>query len=345
MKLSPEFPARHTLNPVQSSPAGQTANAARSVAARTGSLPQAEMSPVKDLVLSLGLPKDTLSSILLSLAKFFSLPLDAKLIRQLRQQALSLAPRSRDPPGDGSPESGPAKPDLPFSATLRSAAFAAAAAAGKGVTLSPEALGSYAAAIAAGSRDSEDGDDKAGADGGSGGGYKPWAELSDEADGGAPFAASRGGPEAPDQSAQGGSVFVERIEGRIPLLGVLNRIPGRDGRRWISLPFSFESGGVGFDVSLRIALADTNSIPWKAERMALDVKTARRGWSFMLENPGSGEGQAFGRAVFGVRPPLKPGAERALRELLEGFAGKVVLRDLSGGAFPEEEAGAGLWDG
>jgi hypothetical protein len=311
----------------------------------------------------LGLPRDALSSTLLSLTKFFSLPLDAQLIRQLRQQALSLAPRSQDPPGDGSPESGPAKPDLPLSVTLRSAAFASAAAAGKGVTLSPEALGSYAAAIAAVSRDGEDGDDEAGADGGPGGGNKPWAEspdeadggvggnnkfrteMSNEADGGVPFAAPRGGPGVPDQRAQGGRSLVERIEGRIPLLGVLNRIPGRDGRRWISLPFSFESGGIGFDVSLRIVLADTNSIPWKAERMALDVKTAQRSWSFMLENPGNGEGQAFSRAMFGVRPPLKPRSEKALRKLLGGIAGKVVLRDLSNGAFPEEEAGAELWDG
>jgi hypothetical protein len=344
MKLSPEFPARHVLNPAQSSPAGQTANTARSGAARTGSLQQAGTASVKDLVLSLGLPRDALSSTLLSLAKFFSLPLDAQLIRQLRQQALSQAPLSQEPPGDGSPESGPAKPDLPFSATLRSAAFAATAAAGKGVTLSPEALGSYAAAIAAGSRDREDGDDGAGADSGSGGHNKPWAESPDEADSGVPVASPRGGPEAPERRTQGGSALVERIEGRLPLLGVLNRIPGRDGRRWISLPFSFESGGADFDVSLRIALADTNSIPWKAELMALDVKTERRSWSFMLENAGNGEGQAFSRAVFGVRPPLKPAAEKALRKLLGGIAGKVLLRDSSGGAFPEEEAGAGPWD-
>jgi hypothetical protein len=78
--------------------------------------------------------------------------------------------------------------------------------------------------------------------------------------------------------------------------------------------------------------------------MALDVKTARRGWSFMLENPVNGAGQIFSRAVFGARPPLKPGAEKALRKLLGGIAGKVVLRDSSSGAFPEEEAGAELWD-
>jgi hypothetical protein len=64
----------------------------------------------------------------------------------------------------------------------------------------------------------------------------------------------------------------------------------------------------------------------------------------MLENAGDGDGQVCARALFGVQPPLQPGAERALRELLGSVAGKLVLKDSSGGAFPEEEAGAEQWD-
>ena len=97
-------------------------------------------------------------------------------------------------------------------------------------------------------------------------------------------------------------------------------------------------------VSLRILLADTNGIPWKAERMALDVKTGRRRWSFMLENAPDGDAQLCAGAAFSVQPPLKPGAERSLRALLGSIAAKVVLRDGSGGAFPEEKAGAEPWD-
>jgi hypothetical protein len=72
--------------------------------------------------------------------------------------------------------------------------------------------------------------------------------------------------------------------------------------------------------------------------MALDLSTGQRRWSFMLENAGSA--RTFSRAVFGVQPPLQARTERSLRELLGGIAEKVVLRDISGGAFPEEEAGA-----
>jgi hypothetical protein len=266
--------------------------------------------------LFLGLPGDGLSASLLSLAKFFSLPLDAKLLLMLRQQALSLAPRpAKTPREDGAERA-------PLAGQLRSAALAAAAAAGKGVVLSPEALGRYAAVLVANGRDGEAPEDEP--DAGAGREGQPGED-------GAPcFPAPRGG---------GGSVFAERIEGRLPLLGLLNRIPGRDGRRWITLPFAFESGGVDCKVSLRIVLADTNSIPWKAERMALDIRTGQRRWSFMLENAGSA--QAFSRAVFGVQPPLQARMERSLRELLGSIAEKVVLRDISGGAFPEEEAGAG----
>jgi hypothetical protein len=291
-------------------------------------------SPVlfRDLALSLGLPRDALTASLLSLAKFFSLPLDTKLLLRLRQQALSLG--ATKPPENQGPE----KQDQPLAHQLRSAAFAAAAAAGKGVTLSPEALGSYAAALGSiAALAVEDRDDRVPEDGEAPGGDAGGEETPGDESGSA--------HRFSEPYKDGKSAFAEWIEGRLPLLGVLNRIPGRDGRRWISLPFSFQSGGIDFKVSLRIVLADTNSIPWKAELMALDIKTSQRCWSFMLENAPAAEGQPFARAVFGAQPPLKPRAERHLRELLGGVAEKLVLKDISGGAFLEEEAGEAPWEG
>jgi hypothetical protein len=338
MKLNPEFPERHILNHTRRSSGGEAVNTVRPDPAKAGLPRQAALSPTlfKDLALSLGLPRDALSAALISLAKFFSLPLDAKLIRNLRRQALS--PPLPDPSPNGGRENGPAKPYPPLPGTIRSAALAAAAAAGKGVALSPEALGSYAAALAAGrAADSRDeAEDEPGTEDGAGRGS---GEAPDSPESGFP-GRSKDGPPLPDDRDD----FAEGIEERLPLLGVLNKIPGKDGRRWIALPFSFESGGVDYSVSLRIVLADTNNIPWKAERMALDVKTLGRRWSFMLENPADREGHAFARAVFGAQPPLSPGAEKDLRKLLGGMAGKAVLRDISGGAFPEEEWGAGQWD-
>jgi hypothetical protein len=346
MKLNPEFPERPIPNHVRRSPDGEALNVIRPGAAKAGSPRQAVLSPAlfKDLALSLGLPRDALTSVLISLAKFFSLPLDAKLIQQLRRQALSLP--VPEAPSQGSGENGSQQAlslppsDPPLAGTTRSAALAAAAAAGKGVALSPEALGGYAAALAVGSRDEADGEPGAADESGTeGGAERDGREPPDSPESGIPGRPKNGPPSFDDRG-----VFVEGIEGRLPLLGVLNKLPGKDGRRWIALPFSFESGGVAYGVSLRIVLADTNSVPWKPERMALDVKTPRRRWSFMLENPADRDGHAFARAVFGARPPLSPGAEKGLRKLLGNLAGKVALRDISGGAFSEEEWGAGQWD-
>jgi hypothetical protein len=326
MKLSPELPERRILNPAAAVPVEGQRRVARG---EGGAKPlQAAAAQFRDL--ALGLPRDGLSDSLLSLAKFFSLPLDPKLILRLRQQVLALRPPAQTPP-EGAREGGPADP--PLAGPIGSAALAAAAAASKGVVLSPEALAGYAAALAGEDREApEDGG------GGGAGGDDRRPPEQPEGDAAAGLSASPKGGEI----GEAGALWAERIEGRHPLLGVLNRLPGRDGRRWISLPFSFESGGVACRGSLRIALADTNRIPWKAERLALDVKTDRRRWSFMLEN---GDGQGFARAVFGARPPLKPRAERALRTLLGSVAGTVALRDISDGAFPEEEAGAELWGG
>jgi hypothetical protein len=305
MKLRPELFARQLLDkPLRSAVPGEI----REGAAEAEKSPREP--PVRDLVFSLGLPRDGLSAFLLSLAKFFSLPLDTKLILLLRQQALALAPGPAKTPEGGSED--PALPE-----PLRFAALAAAAAASKGVTLRPEALARYAAALAVSGQDI----------------------LEDEAEPGEDREDPPG--EAPrfSEPRKRGD-FAERIEGRLPLLGVLNKIPGRDGRRWITLPFSCEQDGVVCRVSLRILVADTNGVPWKAERMALDIKTGQRRWSFMLENAGE---RSFARAVFGVRPPLKARAERDLRKLLGGLAEKLVPRELSGGAFPEEAAGAERW--
>jgi hypothetical protein len=303
MKQSPELPARQLPDKPLCSAVSGEARADSGNAAELEETPRAV--PVRDLIASLALPRDNLSASLLSLAKFFSLPLDAKLILQLRQQTLS------QNPANTARERSPEDPPLPE--PLRFAALAAAAAAGKRAVLSPDALARYAAALALPGRDNPEDEGEA-------------ETEQEELPGKAP------GFSKPRERSD----FAERIEARLPLLGVLNRIPGRDGRRWISLPFSFKQDGVLCKVSLRILAADSNGIPWKAERIALDIKTEGRRWSFMLENAGK---EGFARVVFGALPPLAPRSERDLRKLLGGFAEKLVVRDLSQGALSEEEAG------
>jgi hypothetical protein len=288
----------------------------------------------KTLALSLGITQDRLSSSLLSFIKFFSLPLDPKLIQQLRQQVLSqgLHPQGNDPKSSADkPSLRPAAPDR-----VEALAAAATAAAGKGLALSPEALARYAAAIAGdeGDAGNETGD---GAEQGSGG----QTEAGQEGSAGQRGGQSGGGEHAGDgPSPEELRERASRIEGRLPLLGILNKTPGRDGRRWISLPFSFSSGGVDCRVSLRILLADTTAIPWKAECLALDIRTgpqtARR-WSFMLEQGNSApEGLAFARATVGIDPRLGAETEGNLRELLATVAKEIILRDMPEYSFPEE---------
>ncbi|WP_041611015.1 hypothetical protein [Treponema primitia] len=260
-----------------------------SVPTSTGDLP-AEPGALKRLILTLGLPQDTLSSSLLSFFKFFSLPMDTKLIQQLRQEILFL--KNRLPRKEG---------DLKTREFPRSTALAAAAAADKGLTLSTEALERYTAAY----DDGEKGDSHHSGEGEDGAGQ--FRDLAD------------------------------RVEAETPLLGLLNRARGRDGKRWVTLPFSFTAEGVEFKVSLRIVLTDTNTIPWKASRLFLDIYSERRRWAFMLENPG-GKGS---RAVVGIFPSLEPGRgislEKELLTLLGPLAEQVTLRDIGEGFLFEED--------
>jgi hypothetical protein len=310
MKLGgPKFPVEH---PVRSSVDAENAGASRSgfphpvfpkgAAASPLDKVQVAVPGLKELTLSLALPQDKLSSALLSFIKFFSLPLDTKLIHRLRQEVLSLKPGSEG--------------------ALRSGASAAAAAAGKGLILSPEALAKYAAAIAGDEGNSGD----TGGNGNGGG-----ADQDSGAETGA-----KGNPQGGAREDRGddngtgrrlGRRLVEGIEERNPLLGILNKLPGKDGRRWIVLPFSFNSGGVDFKVSLRILLADTNTIPWKTECLALDIITEYRRWSFTLEDPLEAPPGVFARALVRVYPsPERPSAlEGLLQELLGTMAKKITL--------------------
>jgi hypothetical protein len=323
-RLPPAFSAKHPAEKPTALPAKLPE------IARGASL---QVAGFKTLALSLGLTQDRLSSSLLSFIKFFSLPLDPKLIQQLRQQVLSQGLPSPDKPSLRSGDRGTQSPAAP--GRVEALAAAATAAAGKGLALSPEALVRYAAAIAGDEGDAGDGTGD-GAEQGSGGQTEAGQEGS---------AGQRGGQSGGGEHAGDGPCpedlreRASRIEGRLPLLGLLNKTPGRDGRRWICLPFSFSAGGVDCTVSLRILLADTNSLPWKAECLALDIRTgpqtARR-WSFMLEQGnGASEGPAFARAIVGIDP--RPGAEteRNLRELMASVAKEVILRDMPEHSFPE----------
>jgi hypothetical protein len=78
---------------------------------------------------------------------------------------------------------------------------------------------------------------------------------------------------------------VKKLLEKKPLLDFINRIPGKNGRQWVVLPFSFSKGGVEFTVSLRLLLGQQSS-----ERLCADIKVSRpkekqRRWLISLEKP------------------------------------------------------------
>jgi hypothetical protein len=73
------------------------------------------------------------------------------------------------------------------------------------------------------------------------------------------------------------------------LLKVLNKLPGKEGKRWIVLPFSMDGG---LDVCLRVLLAPpgttTKMGAYWAEQMTLDISDTERHWTFALRTTARG---------------------------------------------------------
>jgi hypothetical protein len=250
---------------------------------------------ITSLIASLKLPPGRLSASMLSFAKFFSLPLGSPFPGQIRQKA---------PGGQGGAVSAPlpGKEGGPSLQTREAQALAALASAAKGVELGPEALAGYARALLHGSPPEEAPAEAAGtppgetdrpegrdygAQGGNGGGRdsggrNPGGERgsgdSGKTGGGVPGKAPGSPVREPALAAQG------------PLLGALNRLPGRDGKRWIVLPFSLN----GLDICLRILLApvpggkggQAGPGAYRAERMGLDIDGGEGAWRFVF-HPGA----------------------------------------------------------
>ncbi|MDR2069978.1 MAG: hypothetical protein LBP81_00970 [Treponema sp.] len=252
--------------------------------------PQTRTETLAQLVRSLNLSPDSLSAALVTFARHFSLPLDPVLLTKLRREVLSLkTPRE-------------------------SAALAAAAAAGKGVTLTPEALEKYAAAIDPDARgDQKDGQGR-------------------EGTGGNGFEQKDRQPESPgDISGQVTPESLKRIRDDIdekdPLLSLLNRLPGKDGERWMVYPFQVSAGGKRFMVSVRAA----PGIGKDDARLAVDIAGEDRRWLFAVNRPASPQQRDTAETEVSVSPlpelPLREVLEREIQEVLGPLGGRVTLRE------------------
>jgi hypothetical protein len=250
--------------------------------------------PLFGLAQALGLPQDALSASILSFARYFSLPLGPGLLGKIRRESLSPVP-GESPQGQSPPDREPL-------------ALAAAAAAAKGLELSREGLAACALLLSGqGAPAPEDpaahpanpgqsgGDDGGGGDTGGGG---SGAESQGSGTGGQKNSGESADLRGNSGGLSGGFEQPDMLREKIlelepPLLGLLNRIPGKNGEHWIVLPFTFTQGAMEYRLVLRIRLDESPANRVPDGRLALDISAGPQDkpafqWLFMYDRP-SGE--------------------------------------------------------
>ncbi|MDR2702375.1 MAG: hypothetical protein LBB72_08085 [Spirochaetaceae bacterium] len=249
------------------------------------------------LVSLLKLPQDGLSRAVIAFARFFSLPLEPKLLAALRREALGARAAGRE-----------------------AAALGAAAAADKGIKLSEQALAEYAAAIEGGSLAPEDAVPASADEPQNAGRHGEDSQANDTAerepgqepenqDAGTGNNSRSGGGFRDDGNLQEGATELQRviteILGKRPSLDLINRIPGKNGQ-WIVVPFSFSEDDMDITVSLRIQ-TDKALV---SGRLSADIKVTRLGreqkrWLVTLERPEENSGANAELCVFSGSVPWR----------------------------------------
>jgi hypothetical protein len=297
-----------------------------------------------NLAAALGLPGDRLSASVLSFFRFFSLPFDPLLLARIRSRVLGAPETAAD--------TGPAKDTagLGEEALFRSRealSLAAAAALSKGTELGGEALERYARAMDPafpGRRQGEDGREDAGRESSGGGNAGGEYDSSESYDSSASPGNSRGGNNSGGGNTGGGAgeeadardgapALRKRAASGDPLLDILNRLPGRDGKRWIVVPFVF-----GPDEQYRVTLRLLSGPDFPGgkrdhvDRMALEI-AAKNGerWLFVVDHPE--------QPAFSPEPGGASGGKHGLKGARLGFGRLpspgnktllVIKRELSG---------------
>jgi len=228
-----------------------------------------------------GLPSDKLSSSIISFARFFSLPLKPQMLADIRRQAFShntfldnalshnakqniqrsasqAVPSSQltqQNTGINSvvnlPAQGEAQAQAAIQRKREALSLCAAAAESKGVELSPKGLESYAEAVDPDSRRQN--------------GQRQDRQKKEKSD----------NEEKPSQKTEvitGDSLKKAAIDylEKDQLMEILNRLPVKNGQRWVVLPFDFSEGANEYFVSMRILLDDEKTVN-RAIVMALDI--------------------------------------------------------------------------
>ncbi|MCL2244029.1 MAG: hypothetical protein FWC03_06120 [Treponema sp.] len=194
---------------------------------------------VSSLISAAGLPADKLSASIVSFARFFSLPLKPNLLADIRRIAFtSAADIQPEPAKQATVSASGADAEIKNRVTL---SLAASAAESKGVELQPKGFEAYAEAVDPDWQRRQDNDrHQRGRRNKNHGEHEKESTLL----------------KTGSVSASGLKELFFETEDKNPLLYILNRLPGKNGQRWIVLPFSFSDNEIEYKVSMRVLLDD-----------------------------------------------------------------------------------------
>ena len=290
MTLFPRIPwlSKQETDIVQAGPKGpvlsEKGNVAPSLPKVPSPLPVLTGGEVfKSAVASLGLPQDVLSITLLTFARLFSLTPGPDLLASLRKEILAS--------GSSSPKTAKEK------AVLEAKTLAAVAASDKGVSLSRESLEAYAGISDNGdfTREHKRREERH---------HFFWQKDEIETGDLQELFEDSG------QNGQAGDLF-----------NLLNRIPGKNGQRWIVWPFDFSAEGTELKVLVRLLIKEprSNTIAGGGLLIA-DITGPNRNWHFFLNKSDTGKLEV----EITVLPGLAPKDLKALKKETEGFFGSLA---------------------
>lgn len=211
------------------------------------------------LAAAAGLPSDKLSSSIVSFARFFSLPLKPGLLAAIRKQAFLPSPQvlsaqnmltQNVSANNSAVNLLSANKNAVYENAREALSLAAAAAESKGAELNQKGLEAYAGAVDPDWQKRQDKEDRRG---------RRNTNQQEQED----PSSRKSVPVTPDDIKK---MALESSEND-PLLAIMNRLPCKNGQRWIVLPFNFSEDGREFNVSIRILLENENC----AACMAMDI--------------------------------------------------------------------------
>ena len=226
----------------------QPSQTAKSSVSVTSAVPRSAVS----LAVNSGLPADKLSASIISFARFFSLHLKPNTLAAIRRQAFIPMPRFVSGAAQtATPAANPgAASDTSAAARIRQAlSLAAAAAESKGVELQPKGLEAYAEAVDTDLYKQNEEEQR----------KKRNRKQNDQNE----KTLDKTTEITADQLKKMANEYAEND----PLLDILNRLPGKNGNRWIVMPFCFSENGLEYRVSMRILLEDE----CRAVRLAIQL--------------------------------------------------------------------------